>query len=342
MNVFVDKKQDNGYAFAVIEEKGDAEGMEFRSDRDYFLVAGIKPVYPTYAHAHAAALQIAEKYPEVVMAKKASFLSQGEPIEKFFKEWENLTANNNKSRKLYASSTFSVSKLSNNLIKTASIEVPEVNDDEQRKIDCLRFFAETASVALSPVHEKARLYRAEYLPSSDSYNVVIGDDDGELCCAKFDKRLLLGDVIPCGRIVKEAPFHSKDFFEKYVEPIMHAAGHICLSDETIAIVGHHSSKRRKMFGFNLADKTSKWVKLDLPTEENSIWSFKVEPVIFATASLKNKQVKCIRPDLPSYYGRTGEVTEEIDRGTYKDVVVDFRRGLGIVVMTDADVEPFEV
>ena len=341
MNVFVDKKQDYGYAFAVIEEKGDPDGMDFRSDRDYFLVSGIKPVYPTYAHAHATALQIAEKYPEIVMAKKASFLSDGEPIERFFKEWESLSLNNSKSRKLYASSTFSVSKLSNNLVKTASVKVEENDSDEQRKIDCLRFFAETASIALSPVHETARLFTAEYLPSSDSYNVIIGDAGGELCCAKFDKRLLLGDVIPCGRIVKETPFHSKDFFERYVEPIMHSAGHIYLPDETIAIVNHPSSKRRKMFGFNLADKTSRWIKLDLPTEEDSIWSFKVEPVILSTASLKNKQVKCIRPDLPSYYGRTGDVTEEIDRGTYKDVVVDFRRGLGIVVMTDADVELFD-
>ena len=63
MNVIVKKQQENRYSFSVIEEKGDISEMGYSSQRDYFLVPGVKPFYPTYAHAHSASLRIAEKHP---------------------------------------------------------------------------------------------------------------------------------------------------------------------------------------------------------------------------------------------------------------------------------------
>jgi hypothetical protein len=210
-------------------------------------------------------------------------------------------------------------------------------DKEGNFLGCLRTFAETAAVALSPLHETARIVLAEYVPDSGSYDVVFGDGTGELCCAKFDHRMLLSDVIPCGKIAKEAPYHSKRFFEGYFEPIVHAVGHLVMPGDNIAVVNHPASKRRRMAAYSVKDKLFRWARFRIPETEDS-WDFELEGMLSSQASMKNKQVKCIRTDLPTYYGRTGEVIDEVDRGTYKDIVVDFRRGLGVVVMTSSDIE----
>lgn len=352
MNVFVNKKSEAEYSFLVREEKGDIPEMEYRSERDFFLVAGVKPFYPTYAHAHSMALKIAEQYPEIVKARRAAYASccsneQVNEVEEFFRYWKSLSSKNNESLKLCASSASNLSKVSkfansSKIIVTASKDstTTENSKDKKELLDCLRCFAEAAAVSLSPVSEKARIYSAEYIPASNSYDVVLGDESGELCCLKFDNRLLLCDVLPEGRILKETPYHSRLFFERYFEPIMTAIGNVCLSDDTVVVVNHPSSKRRKLKAFNISDSSPRNIKLDLPDSEDSAWGFSEDSVISATASLKNTQVKCTRADLPTYYGRTGDVVEEIDRGSYKDIVVDFKRGLGLVVMTESDIVPF--
>jgi len=352
MNICIKRNDGDRYTFSVIEEKSDLPGMEYRSDRDFYLVAGVKPHYPTYTKAHSAALRIAEKHPEVVMAKKAAFSmnqlnKENTLIDGFFYFWNSfLTESQLKPSdfRLHAISASRVMGLQKNSSKTPIlkicseyIEAEKEENEKENILDCIRFFAEVSADALNPVHEKIHIRLAEYVPSSDSYDIILGDDEDEICCVKLDNKMLLEDVLPCGKTASVTPYHSRAFFETYFEPVMTAIGHIKL-DEVIAVVNHPSSKRRKLAAFSSADNTPKWVKLRIPDSEDSVWGFKVMPPISSQASLKNKQVRCIRPDLPTYYGRTGDAIEEIDRGSYKDVVVDFRRGLGIVVMTDSDIE----
>ncbi len=351
MNVIVKKQQENRYSFSVIEEKGDISEMGYSSPRDYFLVSGVKPFYPTYAHAHSAGLRIAEKHPDVVKAKKAAFSSASsdeskKEVEEFYRFWS-IFASSKENKKLCLASASNISKLAEKdfcgkLVKKASEDVSDSKDDKEKILDCLRCFAESAAVALAPVNKNAHIRIAEYLPETDSYSIVFADDEGDICCAKIDNRMLLDDVIPCGKTVSEFPYHSKLFFERYFEPIAYAIGNISLPGGVVAVPNHPLSKRRRLIAFSLTEKTPKVVLVNIPESKDKSWEFKVESAKFLTASMKNTEVKCIRSDLPTYYGRTGEVIEEIDRGTYKDIVVNFRRGLGLVVMTDSDIEPLGV
>lgn len=353
MNICIKKSDGRGYTFSVIEEKGDTPGMEYQSDRDFYLVSGVKSHYPTYAEAHSTALRIAELHPEIVMAKKAAFSlnslnNENDLTTSFFYFWNSFITEVKQKPSdfhFHARSASRVKRFLKSGVKNTCLDCcaeyieaeEEEKDDKENVLTCLRFFAEKAAEALSPVDEKIHIRLAEYIPSSDSYDIVLGDEENDICCVKLDNKMLLEDVIPCGKTAMKKPYHSKDFFESYFEPVMSSIGHIKVKD-VIAVVNHPNSKRRKMVAFSTTDNTDKLVKLNLPLSEDSVWGFKIEPITASMKPLQNEQVRCIRPDLPTYYGRTGEVVEEINRGTYKDVVVDFGRGLGPVVMTDSDIE----
>lgn len=351
MNIFIKKSDTNSYSFTIFEEKGDSPGMGYQSELDFYLVSGIKSHYPTYTEAHSAALRIAEKHPEVVMAKKAAFSlnsinKENDLTTSFFYFWNSfITETKTKPADFHlhgasASRVFGMLKTgSKSPIIECCAEYSEAEIEENEKegvLDCLRFFAETAAAALNPANEKIHIKKAEYIPNSDSYDIVLGDDKGDVCCLKIDNKLLLEDVLPCGNTTIEKPYHSTEFFETYFEPVMAAIGHIKVK-EVVALVNHSKSTRRKILAFSTVDNSPKLVKVSIPKSKDSVWGFKIEPLPARTASLEGKQIRCTRPDLPTYYERTGTVTEEINRGVYNDIVVDFGRGLGLVVMTDSDV-----
>ena len=320
MNITV-RNNERGFSFSVVEEKGDIDEMGYNSERDSFLLDGTRQYYPTFTHAHCAALKIAERHPEVVRAKKIAFSATVEDGNK--NEFDEF-------KKAYVEMK--------RITRTASSNVVE-DSRKGRILDCLRFFAEASAVALNPVNKSIHIKLAEFIPESESYNVVLADNDGDVCCVKFDNRMLLSDVSPCGKTIKETPYHSREFFEKYFEPIYNSIGHISLSDGTIGVVNHYSTRRRKLAAFSQEDGKQKTIVVSLPSSGLVQWRFSEGKTDSDVPLKKNYEVKCIRSDLPTYYGRTGEVVEEIDRGTYKEIVVDFRRGLGLVVMTEDDVQP---
>ena len=206
---------------------------------------------------------------------------------------------------------------------------------------CLQAFGEAAAQSIDTSHGESYLKYIEQ--NEDGYRILIADQRQDLCVLHFSNDLLLTSVLPSNSIMKHAAYHSKDFFERYWEPIVQAVGHY-LSQNVVLVPGHIQSQRRKIAGWNLASKKITSVALTIPalsktSQTSQTWTIHqavgAEPA--EPQGWEKAQVRCTK-QLPSYYQRTGIVQSVINRGSYLDINVDFGRGLGIVTMTDNDLE----
>jgi len=209
-------------------------------------------------------------------------------------------------------------------------------------IDPLPFLlplAEVAAKALVPIHETVRVERIEEDPSSGYYIASLEDDDGQVCDLHFTRKMLMCSVCPSGRTASICPYHSRKFMETYWEPIVTAVGHFMLPGKNILIsYNHPGSTRSRLMALNLDSGSECTVGL---TADDNTWWLKEEKIqkIASGANLVGKEIRCTKKELPGYYGRTGTVKNQEDKGDYTEYSVDFRRGLGILVLTDKDIEP---
>jgi len=200
--------------------------------------------------------------------------------------------------------------------------------------DCLKAFGEASAQAIEASHNESYLKSIEKDASGD-YIVTIASPEKELCVLNFNSDLLLNGIYPSDAISKQSSYHSLDFYERYWEPIVNAVGHFFMNG--IVMSPHHAqSSRRKISGWNLNKKKSTVVNLTLPNKSSNhkTWMLKQAE---ESNPWENAQVRCLKK-LPTYYQRTGNVQSVIPRGSYLDINVDFGRGLGVVTMTDSDLE----
>jgi hypothetical protein len=200
----------------------------------------------------------------------------------------------------------------------------------------LMAFGEAAALSLYASHPESYLERIEFDKASNSYLVVIAEPKQEICLLSFNTDLMLDGIFPTGNIAKQAAYHSHSFFERYWEPIVDAVGHYRF--QNVLILPHHpQSKRRSLAGWDMLNGCQAQVALKVSSQSDRQKTWFLRCFAIETDKWENAQVRCIKK-LPSYYLRTGISRSATSRGSYLDVPVDFGRGLGVVIMTDSDLE----
>jgi hypothetical protein len=208
--------------------------------------------------------------------------------------------------------------------------------------ETLLAFGTAAAKSLIATHKTAHVRLVEKDDVTDSYFVHIADSNGDVCCMKFNNNVLLTSLIPSTRVAMVHPYHSSTFMERYWEPITMAVGHYLIANKDI-LISHsdENSSRRRFAGSNISDGTKHIVTIS--TENGSWWIKDSQESVIKTAATQapsaiGTNVRCIRKNLPTYYGRTGMVVNVIPRADTCDVVVDFGRGLGTLVLENSEVQ----
>lgn len=233
-------------------------------------------------------------------------------------------------------------------LKTAS---KNINKNDIGIKDILMAFGESVLLTLNKKHSDIYIKELSKDSSSDDYHVVLAEGDNNVVDLVFNEDFLLSNVVPLGG----EKIYDKKFFDKYWLPSVWSVGHIYFPDKKVvactkniirngdSIVFHgfdinsqnnalitiaFNEERRKI-------KTSWWIGISKFEKTSMLTDVKKEEII-------GKEVKCIDKNLPTYYQRTGSV-DSFDVGPdYTDVVVDFRRGLGKVVLRDDQLEGFNL
>jgi hypothetical protein len=126
--------------------------------------------------------------------------------------------------------------------------------------------------------------------------------------------------------------------KRYWEPVVSSVGHFMLRGKNLLLSTADCGGSSSFKAINPTSGVETKVSLVSDPDDGTWWLRAPKINKQASAELKGKEVKCTKVNLPSYYGRTGTVLNEENKGTYREVSVDFRRGLGVMVLTDADIE----
>ena len=183
--------------------------------------------------------------------------------------------------------------------------------------------------------------------------IKISNGDDAILKIQVNEYLNITSIVPVNHLQEIYPYHSQAFYQKYWKPIVESVGHICLSDPSIIIVATSSlpdvPKNSKSFYlecWNNSKKIKENIELsfcgEIPT-----WLFKSTSIRTAQNNLSSKYVetdylnavvKCIDSNLKTIFGRTGAVIQVMLLTDIIEIDVDFGRGLGIVRLTEKQIE----
>ena len=181
---------------------------------------------------------------------------------------------------------------------------------------------------------------------------IMDQNNSAILEASINDDLNVENIIPCGSLRKIYPFHSDCFYQKYFKPIIEAIGHFVTKNPKILIVSDSTTfpdvpKNRDAFcvkGWDIEKKEER--NIEIAFNKNS-WMMNFFTPQTKTASSPSKYteqdyleaiVKCIDPKLESIYNRTGVVVQTTPHTDIIEVDVDFGRGLGIVRLTEKQIE----
>jgi hypothetical protein len=220
--------------------------------------------------------------------------------------------------------------------------VPSLGMTSSDKANVLLSFGVSAAKSIIANHKTAHVRLVEKDDDTDSYFVHLADEGGDVCSLKFNNDLLLTGMVPSNRVAMVHPYHSIGFLERYWEPMVMAVGHYGMPGKDIAVSHcHEDSSRCRLAGVDTRNGSKHFVSI--VRKGNSWWIQDSGSRAIKTASsdpvdMNGMEVRCVRKNLPTYYGRTGAVVRVIPRADRHDLVVDFRRGLGTLVLTNEDIE----
>ena len=235
-------------------------------------------------------------------------------------------------------------RLRRSLAKVAAMEQPEISEIAK---DALVAFGEAAFLAIQPIHRGAFLNKIAFLEQQGVFEVSIAEKTeagiSDIVTLRFGEDLLLSDILPSFGTRAKAPLHSKKFYSNYWKPITTAIGHIAPPGYgVVAVPAKDHGARDAIPGFEVATGKQVCVSAVFSGDDKQFWKLSsgdVPQSKFTEGELvEGEEVKCINRTFPSYFGRTGTISAVAPRHDYADVTVDFRRGLGKVVMTDKDLE----
>jgi len=237
--------------------------------------------------------------------------------------------------------------------KIASCVEPESDghllDDETRRA-LLDEYAQRSCRAIQGKHDD--IY---YVISLDLKEITLHDfNNNPLIKIRVNEFLNVDSIIPVGKLYKVCPLHSVSFYQKYWKPIVEELKHFSIGYPPVLIKVDHmtlpdvprENQGYIIEGWNCADKTITHVDISFKGEK-PVWTMGLSKSIKIAQKIPSKYmeqdylnaiVKCIDPNLKSIYGRTGATIQVIPLDDMIEVDVDFGRGLGVVRLTEKQIE----
>lgn len=241
-------------------------------------------------------------------------------------------------------------------IKVSSTNVqyytPEIILDKDLKKEVLKDYAACAINAIKHKHKNLR-YKID-----EANNEIKILDDNAIIKIKVNEYFNVSSIVPSGNLFQIYPYHSTGFYQKYWKPIVESIGHFCIGDPSVLLavdnttlpdVPKDCNASYALETWNIKNKKYETISISFKGD-NPIWVFENisgpetvklaqrNPSKYVETDYLNAIVKCIDPKLKSIYGRTGAAIQVIPLADTVEIDVDFGRGLGIVRLTEQQIE----
>jgi hypothetical protein len=218
--------------------------------------------------------------------------------------------------------------------------------DEGLKKELFEHYGEKICQAIQGRHKGAH-----FIIKDDSL-IICDSDNSRILRIGVNDKLHINNILPIGKTHKIYPYHTADFYQKYWKPIVEEVGHFYVDDNHTLILTSMSSLpdtpngdgEGVVEGWNTKDK--KIVPLEVAFRgDRPTWFFdaaKVEKIAstskYTEQDYLNAIVKCIDPKLDSIINRTGPVIQIIPHDDFIELDVNFGRGIGVVRLTEKQIE----
>jgi len=165
----------------------------------------------------------------------------------------------------------------------------------------------------------------------------------------MNKGLNVDSIVPCYKISALNPLHSAPFYQKYFKPIVENIGHYSIDNKTLMLT-------KNLPDFMDKEATNVLKAWDVDNNEecsvalcfrgkNPTWFFERPDNIkeamvsqYTSSDYSNAIVKCVDKNLKSIHERTGVVMQVLPRKDLIEIDVDFGSGIGIVRLTENQIE----
>ena len=219
------------------------------------------------------------------------------------------------------------------------------------KSGLMDFYGEMACKAIERRHSGAHYV----VHGKEGDEVIIFDEENSpLIYLGVNDRLNVSRIIPMKKVQNIYPYHSVDFYQKYFKPIIEEIGHFYVDDDDTIILPSLASLpdtpkgigSGKVRGWHVKSKKPKVLEISFRGNDPCWFIENVKAEKFASNSSSryteneylNSIVKCTDPKLESIYGRTGAVIQVIPNEDMIELDVDFGRGIGVVRVTESQIE----
>jgi hypothetical protein len=236
----------------------------------------------------------------------------------------------------------------NNLNKLANkINTTEISDISLIK-ETLEFYAEKICYAIQEKHND--IYYKLYPEQKEI--VILNTKKDKILEIKVNDNLNVESIIPVDKLYQVCPFYSSVFYQRYWKPIVESLGHIYIP-ELLSVIkvdsltlpdAPKSNKSCSIEAFDINNKCSTNINIVFKGEKQ-IWVIEVPDCIktanksrYTEQDYINSIVKCIDSNLQSINGRTGAVIQVIPLEDIVELDVDFGSGLGVVRLTEKQIE----
>ena len=199
-------------------------------------------------------------------------------------------------------------------------------------------YAQKICVAINNKHKNTR-YAISY-----PHITVFDSESKPLLIASIDDQLNVNSIVPCHKLSSIYPLHSVGFYQKYFKPIVEALGNFSVGKKILSVKGDLPDSLRKegscsVDAWDTENKEPAKIAIAFRGEK-PIWFFEEAQAVskYDKEDYLNAIVKCTADNLKSVFGRTGTVIEVMPRTDFVEVDVDFGRGIGIIRLTEQQIE----
>ena len=228
--------------------------------------------------------------------------------------------------------------------------------------EVLEFYAEKICYVVQEHHND--IYYKLY-PEQKEISILNFDKE-EILQVKVNDKLNVESIIPVGKLYKVCPFYSSLFYQRYWKPIVENLGHIYIPELSSVIKVDcltlpdvpKSNKSYSIEAFDISNQSKKNINI-IFKGEIPVWIIEASNCSDGSNCIKTAQntqstqstqskyleqdysnsiVKCIDSSLESINGRTGAVIQVIPLEDMIELDVDFGSGLGIVRLTEKQIQ----
>jgi len=240
----------------------------------------------------------------------------------------------------------------------ASVMDPESSNmkviDKEVKEELIEYYGEKVCEAIQNRHKGAHYVVGG---SRSDELVIFNKRNSPILKVGMNEKFHVDRIIPIGDVYKMCPYHTAEFYQRYWKPIVEGVGHFYIKDASTLILPEASSLPdtpkgnggRTIQGWNAKENKVASVEVSFRGKK-PCWFFDTANVEknashvseYTEQDYINAMVKCTDSKLESIFGRTGEVIQIIPHDDFIEVDVDFKRGIGVVRLTESQLEIISV